>query len=633
MPAHSRTLSKSDFKVARSCPTKLYYKESGHYASSLDDDPYLALLAQGGYMVEQIAKARYPDGVELGNRQDPVKGWADTQSAILNGDCVLFEATLLNGRLLARVDILERKGNTLRLIEVKAKSWDSAKDRELADKGKPNPFWAARGPRAIANTWREYLEDVTFQTLLLESLFPEFRVKPYLCLVDKVEPCITDALPEYFEIVREAGRDGRTRLVTANLVGDPTHVARERLTVEIAVHEEVNVLRDEVQQATSTFLASYDPEITRIAAPIGVGCKKCEYRVKPADINENQRNGFAECWGPLATIEPSILDVFSVSSLKDGKEVLADRMIRDGTVRLHDIPEHVIDSLAGGGPNSLQQWTQIVHTKSGQPFIGNALRSAIESAVYPLYFLDFEAARMAVPFHTGMRPYGMLAFQWSCHIVDAPGAPLRHVEWINTDRSWPNEAFARSLAQVLGSTGTVLTWSPYEASTMRAVRDELTERGLLDAGLEQFFELVNQEVPSSSLVILDMHRLTKSDFFYPGMGGRTSIKVVLDTLWRADAAMRAQFLALTGKSGQPDVGPYASLDPIVIAGIQQEVSEGTAAIRAYEELMFGSERHDESVQSAWHRLLLEYCKLDTLAMVLIWEHWRRSVGLTTCLGN
>ena len=57
----AHTLSKSDFKVARSCATKLYYKELG-YPSRMDDDPFLALLADGGYIVEAIAKLLHPDG-------------------------------------------------------------------------------------------------------------------------------------------------------------------------------------------------------------------------------------------------------------------------------------------------------------------------------------------------------------------------------------------------------------------------------------------------------------------------------------------------------------------------------------------------------------------------------------------
>ena len=43
-------------------------------------------------------------------------------------------------------------------------------------------------------------------------------------------------------------------------------------------------------------------------------------------------------------------------------------------------------------------------------------------------------------------------------------------------------------------------------------------------------------------------------------------------------------------------------EPLVIAGVEQEVAEGTGAIRAYEALMFGAERHDAAVQVAWRRI-------------------------------
>ena len=48
-------LSRSDFKIARTCPTKLYYKRR-RYPSTQDHDAYLAFLADGGYMVETIAR-------------------------------------------------------------------------------------------------------------------------------------------------------------------------------------------------------------------------------------------------------------------------------------------------------------------------------------------------------------------------------------------------------------------------------------------------------------------------------------------------------------------------------------------------------------------------------------------------
>ena len=63
-------LTKNDFIVSRSCPTKLYYKKN-HYPSLLEDNPYLDFLRDGGYMVEAIAKLLFSDGRVLPECEDP----------------------------------------------------------------------------------------------------------------------------------------------------------------------------------------------------------------------------------------------------------------------------------------------------------------------------------------------------------------------------------------------------------------------------------------------------------------------------------------------------------------------------------------------------------------------------------
>ena len=55
------------------------------------------------------------------------------------------------------------------------------------------------------------------------------------------------------------------------------------------------------------------------------------------------------------------------------------------------------------------------------------------------------------------------------------------------------------------------------------------------------------------------------------------------------------------------------------------------AMIAYQEMMYGARRDDPAVRDAWRGLLLQYCSLDTLSMVLIFEHWRRIVGLAGAL--
>jgi len=160
-------LSKSDFKVARTCGTKLYYRKL-RYPSNLDEDPYLEFLADGGYMVETIAKLLFPEGKEIAfdSGDDAV---ALTNEALKQENVTLFEATFLFGQLLARVDILEKRGNHFRLIEVKAKGFKPQSDGL-------SPFRGKRGD--ISSKWQPYLEDVAFQTHIVRSLFPRRRSLP-----------------------------------------------------------------------------------------------------------------------------------------------------------------------------------------------------------------------------------------------------------------------------------------------------------------------------------------------------------------------------------------------------------------------------------------------------------------------
>src|SRR5688500_10588096 len=113
-------------------------------------------------MVETIAKLLFPDGKEIGF-ESGAEAAAITKEALTQENVTLFEATFLFGQLLARVDILQKRGNRFRLIEVKAKGFNSAKDGL-------NPFRGKRGD--ISSKWRTYLEDVTFQTHILRSLYP-----------------------------------------------------------------------------------------------------------------------------------------------------------------------------------------------------------------------------------------------------------------------------------------------------------------------------------------------------------------------------------------------------------------------------------------------------------------------------
>jgi hypothetical protein len=615
-----RTLSKSDFKLARSCDAKLYFRENG-YPDNRDSNPYLALLAEGGYMVEALAKARYVDGVQLEYGRGVVDDYKRTIDLLGRDQVTLFEATLLVGRQQARVDILEKKGNTVRLLEVKSKSFDGAEHAQLLSEGKAGALRGVRKPYNILAKWEEKLEDITFQVLLLEKMLAGVVIKPFLVLIDTSKIALIDNIPSLFELVRRVSADGTGRLHTAHYIGSREQLAELDLVTEVDVSDEVATLRDDVAEAAEKFESRLDAPLWVHSIDIerGSKCGKCEFRVDEA----NPKNGFAECWGALAEPKPHMLELFSIGTARAlDRSSLADWMVRQQKASLFEIPEDCLVMRDGSiGATAERQLRQIEYTRRGEVFVSSDLRGRIDALSAPMYFIDFETSRLALPYHRGMRAYGLVTFQWSCHTVASHGQKPTHAEWLNKTDVWPNRSFAESLRETIGDSGPVLTWSHFEATTLKQIIADLDRFG------HDVPELVAWMTDVFENRIVDMHDWARRDYYHPGMRGRTSIKVVLDALWKSDAAMRSQFEAWTGQVADGSRDPYASLPPVEISGVMQDVHEGTGAMRAYQEMMYGADKNDPAVADMWSGLLRRYCELDTLSMVLILEHWRRSVEL------
>jgi hypothetical protein len=503
---------------------------------------------------------------------------------------------------------------------VKAKSFNSTENATRLSNGEPNVFRGKRKPFAVSAEWRDYLEDVAFQVGVLSAMIPGAIVTPFLCLVDKAATTAIDRLPNWFRIERHESRDGRLRVHRAVFTGDPERARQDPCIVEMDVSSEVAALRTEVEAEASRFEASLSGDLHKLPGPIGFACRDCEYRV----AGDVQPNGFRECWGDLGGATPSILDLYQGGRLKGASGPVVDELLQQGKASLLDVPEEACTKADGSvGVINVRQLVQLRYTSSGQVWIGDALQPTLAAAQYPLHFIDFETSRLALPYHAGMRPYGLVAFQWSCHTTNRAGERPTHSEWINTEDTWPNGKFAHALREAIGQEGTVLAWATHEGSTLKEILRELPAFGQSDAELNEWIKSLTE-----SDRILDLNRLTRESFFHPAMGGRTSIKVVLDALWKTDRAMRARFEEITGHAAKAKADPYAALPPLEINGVRQQVVEGTGAMRAYQAMMYGVERDDGEARRQWRDLLLQYCGLDSLAMVLIWEYWERTLAAT-----
>jgi hypothetical protein len=94
MKTPMRYLTKSRFKLAVECPTKLFYTGKPKiYRDTKQEDSFLQMLAEGGYQVGELAKCQFPEGVEV-EATDHQSALAQTKRLLQQDRAVVFEAAV-----------------------------------------------------------------------------------------------------------------------------------------------------------------------------------------------------------------------------------------------------------------------------------------------------------------------------------------------------------------------------------------------------------------------------------------------------------------------------------------------------------------------------------------------------------
>lgn len=203
-------------------------------------------------------------------------------------------------------------------------------------------------------------------------------------------------------------------------------------------------------------------------------------------------------------------------------------------------------------------------------------RAFLDQLKYPLYFLDYETLNLALPAFENTRPYQQVTFQFSVHIQSRPGAEADHCEYLHTDTTPPLEPLAWALRSSIGDEGTVIVWNmSFEKGRNKDLAEAVPE-------LAPFLTGLNDRMVDLMQPFKDGH------FDHPSFLGSASIKKVLPVL-------------------VPDLS-YKELD----------VQEGQTASRVWRQAVVDG-KFDPETREAALRSLIEYCKLDTLAMVRILE--------------
>ena len=292
-PMKSRTLSKSRFKLALECPTKVFYSLDRRYVNTKNEDEFLQALADGGFQVGELAKRMYaaedPTAVEITAREEDEQV-RQTTEVLGRPSATVFEGTVKHGDMLVRVDVLRKRGDVVDLIEVKSKSFN--RNRE------DHSFRGKRG--GIRSTWLPYLQDVAFQTWVCRQAYPGLEVRPFLLLVDPTQTCSIGGLGTAIRV----DRDAAGRAVVTVAPGFDVRALRPPLLTPHDVSEFVEeILAGLVETPEGMFgFAEYAGRMAAVVVagrkvdpPVGAQCKKCEFYCEPADRTADMRSGWAEC--------------------------------------------------------------------------------------------------------------------------------------------------------------------------------------------------------------------------------------------------------------------------------------------------------------------------------------------------
>ena len=235
-------------------------------------------------------------------------------------------------------------------------------------------------------------------------------------------------------------------------------------------------------------------------------------------------------------------------------------------IELKDIPDDLLNE---------RQILVKSHTLANSTFFdAEGAASDLRAHKLPGYFLDFETIQFAVPTWKGTRPYQQIPFQFSIHLL-SDNKPIEHFSFLDLSGGDPSKPFAESLIEKCGLTGPVFVYNAgFETARIR----ELAER----------FPRLRKALLAINDRVVDLLKVAQQRYYHPSQQGSWSIKKVLPAI-----ASDLRYDNLKG------------------------VQDGGTAMEAFVEALASSttpERRQEI-----HDQLHDYCRLDTYAMVRIWQ--------------
>jgi len=264
------------------------------------------------------------------------------------------------------------------------------------------------------------------------------------------------------------------------------------------------------------------------------------------------------CWKDIPEYS-----VFNISGLKSDKKF---ELFNGGIVHIENIPDEY--------KLSDKQRLQVdVHKHRKTIIDKNGLKEFMDTIKYPLYFMDFETFMPAVPLYNNSRPYQQIPFQYALYYQKDKKSDLEYYEFLGSPEADARTPFIENLLQNTKRKGDILVYNKsFEITRLKEIARDFPD----------YADDIEERIGRIKDLMLPFQ---KKYYYKPEMMGSYSIKNVL-----------------------PALVPDLSYDGMPVA-------DGGMAMIAYESLLYET---DQDKIEAIRKNLLEYCKMDTYAMVRIW---------------
>ena len=647
-----RYLTKSRMKLGLECPKKLYYYED--YKSQDSDNEFLEILAEGGFQVGELAKYYYkfhfPDyhyvDITSLDYEESIKA---TNEALKHEKAVIAEPAIVFDNFFIRVDVLVKKGNTIQLVEVKAKSCTSDDENDFLSFKKSGV--------SIKSKWRPYLADIAFQTYVTSQAFPEWSITPYLMLVNKNKETNMDGLNQLFTIIKTDGGNGQNRL---GVKVNEEEIIASKEKIKETVLQNVNVKRvvnsilnnqplgsdnffDLLNRPLSEFGTNNSSTFIEAAhqlsdayknhipldkskSNIGACCSKCNFCQREIIPNyQPEENYISSIWRfPKNKIH--ILFEEKVFSIKD----------------LYDNPHH--NPLNPKTKSYFRQMLQIEHTalNDSSEWLSDDISDIMSEWNFPLHFIDFETCTVALPFHKNEYPYALIASQFSIHTLLENGN-VKHYEWL-ADQSPvdPTIKFVKELKKILSNDdGTIFMYANHENAVLQSAKQRMLPHKNEYKDEIDFIDSITfisgEHEPERAMV--DLCKFVQNHYYHPKTNGSNSLKDVLPAIMSSSKILKQEYSSpllfgtnlkdytLFKENDGVVTDPYEllpKLKDLISSDLddalfhKDSLKDGSGAMKAFQVLQFS--QISEKEKNGLRKGLLNYCELDTLAMVMLYKH-------------